>query len=146
MPKTSNNNAAPISSPAVRLDKWLWAARFFKTRQIAIDAINAGRIEVNGERAKPAKTIVVNDVLLIRMPPYTFHVNIKSIADKRRSALIARELYAETAESSAIRAALAKEQRELPPPVFKGRPTKQDRRALEHFARFVESHRDHEPS
>lgn len=117
----------------VRLDKWLWAARLFKTRQIAVDAINAGRVEVNGDRAKPAKTIRAGDVLLVRKPPYAFHLEITGVAEKRGSAAVARTLFAETEASVAARQQLSKELREMPPPVFKGRPTKQDRRALEKF-------------
>ena len=132
------------SAPTARLDKWLWAARFFKTRQMAIDAINAGRVDVNSERAKPAKTIRLNDLLLLRKPPYAFHLMVKSISEKRGSAVIARSLYEETTESLAARAALAQEQRDLPPPVFKGRPTKHDRRALENFERALHSQRDDE--
>jgi ribosome-associated heat shock protein Hsp15 len=118
---------------AVRLDKWLWTARFFKTRQIAVEAINAGRVEVNGERAKPAKTLRVNDVLLVRKPPYEFHLDVTGLAEKRVSAVRARALYTETEVSVAARLVLSQELRDLPPPVFKGRPTKQDRRALEKF-------------
>ena len=133
-----------LESATVRLDKWLWAARFFKTRQMAIDAINAGRVDVNNERAKPAKTIRLNDVLLLRKPPFAFHLVVKSMADKRGSAVIARSLYTETPDSIAARASLLREQRDLPPPVFKGRPTKQDRRALENFERTLQSQRDDE--
>ena len=132
------------ATPSVRLDKWLWAARFFKTRQMAIDAINAGRVDVNNERAKPAKTIHLHDVLLLRKPPFAFHLVVKSMADKRGSAVMARELYSETAESVAAREMLQREQRDLPPPVFKGRPTKQDRRALENFERALHKLSDDE--
>ena len=130
------------AAQAVRLDKWLWAARFFKTRQMAIDAINAGRVDVNNERAKPAKTIRLHDMLLLRKPPFAFHLVVNSIAEKRGSAVVARGFYAETAESIAARETLQREQRDLPPPVFKGRPTKQDRRALENFERTLQSQRD----
>ncbi len=129
---------------SVRLDKWLWATRFFKTRQMAIDAINAGRVDVNSERAKPAKTIRLNDLLLLRKPPFAFHLMVKSIAEKRGSAIMARGLYEETAESAAAREVLQREQRDLPPPVFKGRPTKQDRRALELFERSLNKQRSDE--
>jgi ribosome-associated heat shock protein Hsp15 len=121
----------------VRLDKWLWAARFFKTRQIAIDAINAGHVDVNDERAKPAKTIKINDALLLRKPPYTFHLIVKNIAEKRGSAMVARTLFEETRESLAARERLFLEQQDMPPPLFKGRPTKQDRRAIQKFERFA---------
>jgi ribosome-associated heat shock protein Hsp15 len=125
------NAASEIGS--VRLDKWVWAARFFKTRQLAIEAINAGRIDVNGERAKPAKAIRLGDELLLRKPPYAYHLIVRALGEKRVSAQLARGLYHETPESAAARDALTKELRDMPPPVFKGRPTKQDRRALERF-------------
>jgi ribosome-associated heat shock protein Hsp15 len=121
----------------VRLDKWLWAARFFKTRQNAIDAINAGHVDVNNERAKPARTIKINDTLLLRKPPYTFHLIVKNIAEKRGSAMVARTLFEETCESLAARERFFLEQRDMPPPLFKGRPTKQDRRAIQKFERFA---------
>jgi ribosome-associated heat shock protein Hsp15 len=123
----------------VRLDKWLWSARFYKTRQIAIDAINAGRVDVNGERAKPAKAVRAGDELLIRKPPYVFHISVILLSEKRGSAAIAQTLYAESEESALARQRLSAELRELPPPVFKGRPTKRDRRTLE---RFIERHAD----
>jgi ribosome-associated heat shock protein Hsp15 len=126
----------------VRLDKWVWAARFFKTRQLAIEAINAGRIDVNGERAKPAKTLRLGDELLLRKPPYAFHLRVRAMSEKRVSATLARDLYEETPESVAAREALQQEQRALPPPVFKGRPTKQDRRALERLQQSTQRLQD----
>ncbi len=116
---------------SVRLDKWVWAARFFKTRQLAIEAIAAGHVDVNGDRAKPAKTIRVGDELTLRRPPYSTQLVVQAICEKRVSAPLARELYDETPESIAARQALQNELRDMPPPLFKGRPTKQDRRALE---------------
>ena len=128
-----------LAASQVRLDKWLWAARFFKTRQIAIDAINAGHVDVNNERAKPAKTIKVSDVLLLRKPPYVFHLVVKSIIEKRASAVVARSFYEETVESITAREQILREQRDMPPPLFKGRPTKQDRRAIQKFERHANS-------
>jgi ribosome-associated heat shock protein Hsp15 len=125
--------SAASETNSVRLDKWVWAARFFKTRQLAIEAINAGRIDVNGERAKPAKALHLGDELLLRKPPYAYHLIVRSLGEKRVSAALARLLYDEKPESVAAREALSKELRDLPPPVFKGRPTKHDRRALERF-------------
>jgi ribosome-associated heat shock protein Hsp15 len=124
---------AETSPEGVRLDKWLWAARLFKTRQIAVDAINAGRVEVNGERAKPAKNVRVKDSLIVRKPPYVFHLDVTGLSEKRGSAIVARTLFSETEASIAARQQLTAELREMPPPLFKGRPTKQDRRALEKF-------------
>jgi ribosome-associated heat shock protein Hsp15 len=131
MPKRADAPAA--SDEDVRLDKWLWAARFFKTRQLAIDAINAGRVDVNGERAKPAKSVKRGDRLLVRKPPYAFHLEILGVSEKRGAAPIAQALYQESDESRAARLKLSAELRDLPAPAFKGRPTKRDRRTIERF-------------
>jgi ribosome-associated heat shock protein Hsp15 len=125
------NEARDNVAASVRLDKWVWAARFFKTRQLAIEAITAGHVDVNGERAKPAKTIRVGDELILRRPPYVTELVVKGICEKRVSAPLARELYDEKPDSIAARQVLQAELRDMPPPLFKGRPTKQDRRALE---------------
>jgi ribosome-associated heat shock protein Hsp15 len=125
------NEASDGTASAVRLDKWVWAARFFKTRQLAIEAIAAGHVDVNGERAKPAKLIRVGDELTLRKPPYSTELVVRAIGEKRVSAPLARELYDEKPESIAARQVLQAELRDMPPPLFKGRPTKQDRRALE---------------
>lgn len=119
----------------MRLDKFLWAARFFKTRSLAAEAIEAGRVGVNGERAKPAKTVKPGDALAIRRPPWEHLVTVRALSDKRGSAAVAQALYEETEESRARREALAADLKSMPPPVFKGRPTKKDRRTLERFNR-----------
>lgn len=118
---------------SLRLDKYLWAARFFKTRGLAAEAIDAGRVSVNGERAKPSKTVKAGDALAIRRPPFEQRVTVLAVSDRRGPAEEARRLYEETAESRAKREAVAAELKSLPPPVFKGRPTKRDRRTLERF-------------
>ena len=123
---------------SVRLDKWLWAARFFKTRQIAIDAIGAGHIDLNGERAKPAKAVMPGDRIAVRKPPYTFALLVRSVSEKRAAAPIARLLYEETADSIVTREKLQAELRDMPAPIFKGRPTKRDRRTLENWQRAYE--------
>lgn len=117
----------------VRLDKWLWVARFFKTRQLAIDAINAGRIHVGDERVKPAKMIRVGDSINVRNPPYTWCIVVTGLSEKRGSAQVAQTLYQETAESVLARTALRAELKDMPAPLFPGRPTKKDRRTLERF-------------
>lgn len=137
------NKAAPAAPVQVRLDKWLWAARFFKTRQLAIDAIHAGRIHVGDERIKPAKTIKVGDCIGVRHPPYTWSIVVTGLAEKRGSAQIAQSLYVETAESMAAREALRADLKDMPPPLFPGRPTKKDRRTL---ARFFDHQSDHDRS
>jgi ribosome-associated heat shock protein Hsp15 len=125
----------------VRLDKWLWAARFFKTRSQATEAVDGGKVEVNGARAKPAKDIKVGDELRIRLGPYEHLVVVRGLSDKRGSASMAHALYEETPESIAAREKLREDHR-LAPAMFvfedKGRPTKKDRRAL---ADFIERRR-----
>lgn len=118
---------------AVRVDKWLWSARLFKTRQIAIDAINAGRVDVAGERVKPARLLRVGDEIVVRKPPYSFVIAVTGLAEKRGSATVAHTLYEETEASQLDRERLVAERKALPPPTFPGRPTKRDRRALENF-------------
>ena len=120
-----------MSVEPVRLDKWLWAARFFKTRSLAVEAIEGGRVSLNGDRAKPAKTVKVGDEVSIRRPPFEFAIVVKALSDQRGSATIAAALYDETAESQARRAVLAAEMKSLPPPRFTGRPTKKTRRDYE---------------
>jgi len=116
-----------------RIDKYLWAARFYKTRQLAIDAISAGRVEVNGERVKPARMVKVGEVILVRKPPYESTIIITLLSEKRGAASLALMLYRETEVSVLAREALKKELKDLPPPLFVGRPTKKDRRTLERF-------------
>lgn len=120
---------------SLRVDKWLWAARFFKTRGLAAEAIEAGRVSVNGERAKASKAVKPGDALVIRRPPYEHAVRVLGVSDRRGPATEAQKLYEETPESRARREAVAAEMKAMPPPVFKGRPTKKDRRTLERFIR-----------
>ena len=127
------------TSDAVRIDKWLWVARFFKTRQLAIDAVNAGRVEVNGERVKPAKSIKSGDRLLLRKPPVEYQLVVTAITGKRGSATVAKTLFVESAESIAVREKLVAELREMPSPLFRGRPTKKDRRTLERWQQNADS-------
>ena len=124
---------------AVRIDKWLWVARFFKTRQLSIDAINAGRVEVNGERVKPSKSIKPGDRLLLRKPPVEYQLVVTAVAEKRGSAVIAKTLFVESAESVAVREKVVAELRDMPPPLFRGRPTKKDRRTLERWQQNADS-------
>jgi len=119
----------------VRIDLWLVAARFFKTRGLATEALDAGRVSVNHERAKASKPVKPGDLLEIRRPPFEHVVKVLGVAARRGPAAEAQKLYEETAESRARREALAAEIKSLPPPVFKGRPTKKDRRTLDRFIR-----------
>jgi ribosome-associated heat shock protein Hsp15 len=115
-----------------RLDRWLWVARFFKTRALAAEAINGGKVLVNGERPKRAKPIQVGDQVRIRLGPYEHHVAVVAIAARRGPATEASLLYQETPESQARRnetaARLKAEAAAFP--TQDGRPTKRDRREI----------------
>ena len=117
----------------MRLDKWLWAARFFKTRTLAVEAIEGGRVSVNGDRAKPAKELKVGDRVSVRRPPFEYVITVRELSDKRGPASVAATLYEESAESRARRTVLAAEMKSLPQPRFKGRPTKKTRRDYERW-------------
>ena len=119
----------------VRIDKWLWAARFFKTRSAAQQAIEGGKIKLNGERTKPAKPVKAGDQLVIHIGAYEWTVQVLKLSDKRGSAVVARELYLESEESSARRALEVAKRRRFnePASTLKGRPTKRDRRVLDRW-------------
>ena len=119
----------------MRLDKWLWVARFFKTRRLAVEAIEGGRVSVNGERAKPAKELKVGDALSIRRAPCEHRIVVRGLAEQRGPATVAQALYDETEESRARRATLAAEMKAMPQPRFPGRPTKKTRRDYERWLR-----------
>jgi ribosome-associated heat shock protein Hsp15 len=115
----------------VRIDKWLWAARFFKTRSMAAEAIDGGKVDVNGERAKRSKLLQAGDEVRVRIGPYEQVVRVRAVAERRGSATIASALYEETAESRRAREALAAQMRALPSLFGQGnRPSKKDRRDL----------------
>jgi ribosome-associated heat shock protein Hsp15 len=120
----------------VRVDKWLWAARFFKTRSLAVEAIEGGKILVDGERVKPAKLLHPGDEVNVRLGPYEHVVLVRSVSERRGPASVAATLYEETTASRAAREKLA-EQLRMAPAAFvyedKGRPTKRDRRELDKF-------------
>jgi ribosome-associated heat shock protein Hsp15 len=120
---------------SVRLDKWLWAARFFKTRTLAVEAIDGGRVSVNEDRAKPARDVRIGDRVSVRRPPYEHVVVVKDLSDQRGPATVAATLYEETPESRARRAVIAAEMKSMPQPRFKGRPTKKTRRDYEAWLR-----------
>jgi len=122
----------------MRLDKWLWAARFFKTRTLAVTAIEAGRITVNDERAKPAKDVKPGDRLVVRRPPFEHTLVVKDVSDKRGPASAAALLYEETEESKARRAVVSAEMKAMPQPNFRGRPTKKTRRDYEKWLRSAD--------
>jgi len=117
----------------VRLDKWLWAARFFRTRTLAAEAIDAGRVEVNGERAKRSRAITVGDKLRIRKPPFEQLIEVLGESEQRGPASVAATLYSETEESRKAREVLAAQFKAMGPPVFRdrGKPGKKERRTID---------------
>ncbi|NHZ96713.1 RNA-binding S4 domain-containing protein [Massilia sp. CCM 8734] len=116
----------------VRIDKWLWAARFFKTRSLATDAVDTGKVRLDGERIKPARTVKLEDKLFIDNGADTWEVRVMGISDVRGGAPVARTLYEETEESVSKREndAEARKLYREPGTTIKGRPTKRDRRAI----------------
>lgn len=117
----------------VRIDKWLWAARFFKTRSLATDAIDNGKVKIGGDRVKPARAVKLGERLHIDNGSDEWDVLVLGLSDKRQAAPIARTLYEETAESIARRQKEAERRKLFTEPAadFKGRPTKRDRRLRE---------------
>ena len=120
----------------VRIDKWLWAARFFKTRSLATDAIDRGRVRIGGEPVKPARNVKVNDKIFIDNGSDRWEVIVAAISGTRGPAPVARTLYFETDESIAKRENDKTARRLFPEPSMdiKGRPTKRDRRAMARIA------------
>ena len=119
----------------VRLDKWLWAARFFKTRTLATEAVAGGKVHVGGQRCKPSHTVRLGEMLRIQRGPDEYLITVTALSDRRGPASAAALLYEETADSRQRREAL-REQRRLersPLPQPAGRPTKQDRRRIVRF-------------
>jgi ribosome-associated heat shock protein Hsp15 len=117
-----------------RLDKWLWAARFYKTRSAATEAVVGGKVEINGDGAKPAHPIKVGDTIRIRLAPYEHTVVVTGLADRRGSATVAATLYRETEESRVLRERQQELLKIAPGFEFEsGKPSKKDRRALEKF-------------
>ena len=117
----------------VRLDKWLWAARFFKTRALAAEAVEGGKVQLNGDRPKRARPLQVGDELRIRLGPYEHIVTVRALSDRRGPATQAAALYQETEASRSARDAIAIQLKSLHS-LFgpqKGRPTKKDRREIE---------------
>lgn len=120
----------------VRLDRWLWAARFFKTRRLAVEAINAGKVEVNGGRAKAAKEVRPGFEVSVRKGDYEFEVIVLALGDRRGSATVAAGLYQEKPESVARREKLREQIAAAPAPIRPaGRPDKKSRRQLASFKR-----------
>lgn len=123
---------APSAPGKVRLDKWLWAARFFKTRALAAEAIDGGKVDVNGDRAKRAKQIQTGDEVRLRQGPVEWVLLVRDVAERRGSAEIARTLYEETDEGRRKREIVTEHLRSMPTAFSygDGKPGKRDRRAL----------------
>ena len=122
----------PIES--MRLDKWLWSARFFKTRSLAADAIDQGRVQVNGLRAKPARDLRCGDNVVLRHGPVARTVEVRALSAQRGPFPVAQHLYCETPESITAREHAAEQRRLAPEPasfLADGRPTKRDRRDID---------------
>jgi ribosome-associated heat shock protein Hsp15 len=123
----------------VRMDKWLWAARFFKTRTLARRACDIGRIECNGQRAKAAREVRAGDLLQVKNEGGDFQVEVLALSEMRGPAAVAQTLYRETEASRELRLKLAEERRAMPhfEALREGRPSKRDRRGIDRLRRRV---------
>ena len=121
----------PAAAARLRIDKWLWAARFYRTRTLAAAAIDAGHVRVGGERVKPAQPVAVGSTVEVRRQKLAWTVVVTAVAERRGSAKDAALLYRETDESVAAREKLIAERNDAL--AARGRPTKRDRRKLEDF-------------
>ena len=129
----------------MRLDKWLWAARLYKTRSLAASEVSMGRVSVNGQPAKPARDVRAGDLLQLRQGPVQRTLEVRGVSAQRGPAPVAQLLYAETADSLAARAAVAERRRlgvEPADSLAEGRPTKRDRRQLAEWNRWSASSDD----
>jgi ribosome-associated heat shock protein Hsp15 len=134
IPPFHPENQTDREAQNVRVDKWLWAARFFKTRALAIQGVESGKVLLNGERVKPAKNVNVGDTLTIRRGPYISTVIVKALSLRRGPAVEAQNLFEETPESITARQEVAERLSQEPSHGFaEGRPTKKDRRDLDRF-------------
>lgn len=136
-PAKTPNGKTDFSAPGakVRIDKWLWAARFFKTRSLATEVVEGGKVKCNDERVKPAYGVQVGDVLTVPVGWDDIVLVVKGLGDKRGSATIAQGLYEETMESAKKRAERAANRKLMKDPAIeiKARPTKRDRRVMDDF-------------
>lgn len=125
------------SADRMRLDKWLWAARFYKTRALAVAAIDGGKVKVNDGPVKRARLVQIGDEVRLRQGPYEYRVTVRGLNQRRGPAAEAAAMYYESDESKAARETLALQMRSVAP-LFRsdqGRPTKRDRRRIERFKR-----------
>jgi len=133
-----NDDHEDADDGRVRLDKWLWAARFFKTRALAAEAVTGGKVTMRGDRIKPARPVQVGDEIAIRLGAYEHVVRVRELSARRGPATVAATLYEETSESLAARTRLAEQLRLAPAALVfedKGRPTKRDRREIDKWKR-----------
>ncbi len=133
MPRAPRNREEErTESETVRIDKWLWAARFFKSRSLAAEAVTGGKVEVNGERVKSSRAVKAGDLVRVRLGPYEQRLTVRAARDRRGPATQAALLYEESADSMAARESLRWQLRNAAPVIVPGdgRPTKKDRRDL----------------
>lgn len=133
--QATHSNQVTETQQSLRIDKWLWAARFYKTRSLASDAVKTGKVQVNGEKAKPSKEIGIGDTLTIKQAYFSKTITVSNLSHRRGPATLAATLYEETPESVTNRERL-KEIQQAQPAVRRsgqGRPTKRERRQIISF-------------
>jgi ribosome-associated heat shock protein Hsp15 len=118
---------------AIRIDKWLWAARFFKSRSLAVKACELGRVQANGQPVKPAREVYVGDLLQVKNESGEFQLEVLALSDIRGPASVAHTLYRETDASRELRLKLAEQRKAMPriEPLHEGKPSKRDRRRID---------------
>jgi ribosome-associated heat shock protein Hsp15 len=131
-----NHKISTEPGARLRIDKWLWAARFFKTRSLASDAVEKGRVKIGGANVKPSKDVRVGDIVEIDIERLVWQVEVLGVCDVRGPAPVAQTLYAETEEGRAKRTAEADRRKHFREPTanLQGRPTKRDRRVIDKFS------------
>jgi ribosome-associated heat shock protein Hsp15 len=131
-----NYNISTEPGARLRIDKWLWAARFFKTRSLASDAVEKGRVKIGGATVKPSKEVRVGDIVEIDIERLVWQVEVLGVCDVRGPATVAQTLYAETEEGRVKRMAEAERRKNFrePAAALQGRPTKRDRRVIDKFS------------
>ena len=130
---TQDDQAPAGAATRVRVDKWLWAARFYRSRALACDAIESGQVRVDGERVKPSRGVKAGDRVTVRKGGIAWEVEVTALAERRGSATEAARLYREDAASVAAREQEVARRKAAAPARVPGRPTKRDRRALDDF-------------
>lgn len=132
-----NPETAPSDDGRVRIDQWLWAARFFKTRSLAAEAVGGGKVEVDGERVKRSRVVRVGDTIRIRMPPFEHVVAVRALSARRGPASAAQQLYEETTESRDARERLAWQLKHatIRTDFEQGKPSKKERRDWDRLRR-----------